>query len=65
MTRCGTSIDCSTMNITDLTLVNPTHSPLSHRWIHGLQLIYVPCLTLLGIGGNILCAIVFTTKSLR
>jgi len=34
-------------------------------FIHYLQLVYVPCLALLGICGNIICAIIFTTKSLR
>lgn len=34
-------------------------------FINYLQLFYIPCLALLGIIGNILCAIVFTTKSLR
>lgn len=34
-------------------------------FIQYLQLFYVPCLALLGIIGNILCAIVFSTKSLR
>ncbi|CAF1197543.1 unnamed protein product [Rotaria magnacalcarata] len=38
-----------------------THS----AFIQYLQLVFVPCLALLGICGNIICAIVFNTKPLR
>ncbi len=53
------------MNGTKHFLSNQSTTFTISSFIHYLQLVYIPCLALLGICGNIICAIVFSTKSLR
>lgn len=53
------------MNETKDFRINQSSTSAHHTFIHGLHLFYVPCLALLGITGNIICAIVFSTKSLK
>ncbi|CAF1155794.1 unnamed protein product [Adineta steineri] len=53
------------MNETTYSLTNRSSTSHNHAFIHYLQLFYVPSLVFLGICGNVICAIVFNTKSLR
>ena len=53
------------MNATEAFPDNQSSTLVSSSFIHYLQWIYIPCLALLGICGNLICAVVFTTKSLR
>ncbi|CAF1387937.1 unnamed protein product [Rotaria sordida] len=53
------------MNETKYFLTNQTSAYTHSTFIQYLQLVYVPCLALLGICGNIICAIIFSSKSLR
>lgn len=53
------------MNESKLVFVNRSSPTAGSTFLHYLQLFYVPCLASLGICGNIICAIVFSTKSLR
>ncbi|UJR10391.1 hypothetical protein I4U23_014596 [Adineta vaga] len=53
------------MNETKFFFANQSSTCTSNPFISYLQLFYIPCLAILGICGNIICAIVFSTKSLR
>ncbi|CAF2375173.1 unnamed protein product [Rotaria sp. Silwood2] len=53
------------MNETKYFVANQTSIYTHSTFIQYLQLVYVPCLALLGICGNIICAIIFSTKPLR
>ncbi|CAF0825647.1 unnamed protein product [Rotaria sp. Silwood1] len=53
------------MNETKYLLTNRTSTYTHSIFIQYLQLVYVPCLALLGICGNIICAIIFSTKPLK
>ncbi|CAF1645217.1 unnamed protein product [Adineta ricciae] len=53
------------MNGTKVSLSNQSSTWTGAAFMNYLQFFYIPCLAVLGICGNIICAIVFTTKSLR
>ena len=58
-------VRCSTMNNTEHPRSTPSSLLSGSSLIHYLQILYVPCLTALGIAGNLICAIVFASRSSR